>query len=93
MIRDIENNLKIILEKIVGERVFPSPEGVKKKFKIFTGYISAEDEGNYTPAVAIRINKGKNTLENRVLNCHIVIQMFNDESTEIAYDNLYEVGN
>lgn len=45
-----------------------------------------------TPAIAIRVNKGENTLEKRVLNCHIVFQMYNDDSTSQAYDSLYEIG-
>lgn len=92
MIREIENGLKAIIERIVESKLLPSPDRIEKKIHVFTGYIPFENESYVTPAIAIRVNKGENTLEKRVLNCYIVFQMYNDDSTSQAYDSLYEIG-
>lgn len=90
MIKDITLGVKKIIETIVADKKLINSAGELVNINVFNGFFPANEAGEITPAIAIRVNQGQNSLEERKLNCHIVIQIYSKEASE-AYDVLYDL--
>ena len=85
MIIEIEDKLKNIVSEIVKNYTLLSVNGTPKKIDVFRGIIPFEKTGDIIPAVAVRISKGKNTLEKRELDVHVILETTNKD-TEKGYE-------
>lgn len=90
MIIEIEEKLKDFVSEIVKDYSLFSVKGDLKKINIFRGMIPSEKAGEIIPAIAIRVNKGNNSLENRTLNIHLVFETTNQD-TEKGYEEHVKV--
>ena len=82
MIIEIEEKLKNIVSEIVKDYTLLSVKGSPKKIDVFRGIIPFEKTGDIIPAIAVRISKGKNTLEKRELGVHVVLETTNKDTDE-----------
>lgn len=85
MIIEIEEKLKELVSEIVKDYELFSVDGELKKIDVFRGMVPPEKVGDILPAIAIRANKGNNSLENRTLNIHLVFETINKD-TEKGYE-------
>lgn len=100
--KELEEEIKKIIEPIVNQKDYPVYEDEPRKIKIYTGILPPDPEKTIIPAITIKTLKAKNTLDRKVISLIISIGIFEEdiekgyveiaEITQNIFDKLMEIG-
>ena len=90
-IKNLEENIKNLILPIISEKKYKAYKSEElKKIKIYTGLLPPDPEETILPAITIRTQKVKNSLEKKVFTVLICTGIF-DKDVEKGYEEISEL--